>query len=463
MKRKTWFILAAATVGTLLVWWAFRWLSSAVEVDAAKAEMRPIREFVEERAKTRLPQTYLITMPYTARAKPILLTEGSAVKQGEAVAQIVPIDLKLSVAEATAGREEADASIAQNADTKLEEVALKQVQEFSVAMKAATEAAEKQKESGQAGLGYALRDWARIERLYRTGAETEDTLELARLRRVQREVEYQQYVLTHQAMRSAQIATDLLKDLLREYIARKQLNAAVLRQRQAQADVRMRKALLEQDRGTMTSPVDGVVLRRAESNERLLSAGTPLLEIGRLEDLEVEADVLSLDVVKVKEGQRVEIYGPAVGQRRADGKDHADGTVYKIYPAGFTKISSLGVEQQRVKVIVRFSDEDLRWLRQQRNLGVGYRVSVRIYTAEKPSTLVIPRSALFRGTRGEWQVYTIRNGRARIQDVQVGLINDRSAEIASGLSQGELVVLAPESNLTQAARVSVKRTEEEED
>jgi HlyD family secretion protein len=456
MTKKTWPILAGAAVVTLAAVMLFSSLRSSVVVEAATAQIGPIREFVDEQAKTRLPQTYLITMPYTGRIEPIALSEGTLVKRGDPVAQIAPTDIKLAVAEATAGLGEADAAITEGADIKLEEVVLRQVQAYSAAMKSATEVSRKQQESAKAAMDYAVRDFMRIDRLFRTGAETEDNLELARLRRVEREVEHQQAVLSYAAMQSFQVATDLLEQTVRQYLARKLLNVAVLAQRKAQVDARLQRALLDQQRGTMASPVDGVVLKRMVTNEMLLPAGTTLLEIGRLQDLEVEAEILSQDVVRVKEGQRVEIYGPAVGRRRADGKDHADGMVKRIYPGGFTKISSLGVEQQRVMVIVEISDEDLPWLRREQNLGVGYRVNVRISTAEKPDALVVPRSALFRAADGGWQVYAVRSGRARLQDVQVGLMNDESAEITSGLSEGEQVVLAPESNLEHGARVTVK-------
>jgi HlyD family secretion protein len=457
MTKRFWLILGGIVIVVLLVWYVAGRFLSAVEVDAATARIGPIREFVDERAKTRLPQTYLITMPYSARIEPITLTEGTSVKKGEPLAQIAPADLELAVAEATAGLGEAEASIVQNADTKLEEVALRQVRQYVASMKSATEASRKQMESTKAALAYAQSDLARIERLFRTGAESKESLEMAQLRHTQDEIGYHQSVLTYQAMQSFQLATDLLEDLVHQYIARKQLNDAVLKQRKAQIDARLKKALLDLKRGTMTSPVDGVVLRRAFSNERLVPAGTTLLEIGRPEDLEVEADVLSLDVVKVKEGNQVEIYGPAVGKRRAGG------TVRRIYPAGFTKISSLGVEQQRVKVIIDISNEDLEWLRRERNLGVGYRVRVRIYTAEKLQATVIPRSALFRGTDGGWRVYAIHNGCAEVRKVQLGLINNESAEITSGLSEGERVVLAPESNLEDGKRVSLKTNAENED
>jgi HlyD family secretion protein len=199
--------------------------------------------------------------------------------------------------------------------------------------------------------------------------------------------------------------------------------------------------------------VEGVILERAVSNERQVAVGTVLLRIGRWEDLEIEADVLSSDVVRVKPGQTVEVHGPAIGPKPATAK------VTRIYPAGFTKTSSLGVEQQRVKVIVKFTPLDLRRLREDNDLGVHYRVRVRIFTAESSGALVIPRSALFRGSKNDWRVFVIRDGRAHLQAVKVGLSNDESAEITSGLSESDQVILAPETNLVEGQSVRVIDTE----
>jgi HlyD family secretion protein len=189
------------------------------------------------------------------------------------------------------------------------------------------------------------------------------------------------------------------------------------------------------------------VLERAVTNEGQVPVGTVLLRIGRWEDLEIEADVLSQDVVRVKPEQRVGVHGPAIGV------DPAVAKVTRIYPAGFTKTSSLGVEQQRVKVIMKFEPEDLTRLREQNDLGVHYRVRVRIYTAEASGTLVIPRSALFRGSKNDWRVFVIRGGRAHLQAVKVGLSNDEWAEITSGLAEGDQVILAPETNLGEGQSV----------
>jgi HlyD family secretion protein len=198
----------------------------------------------------------------------------------------------------------------------------------------------------------------------------------------------------------------------------------------------------------MTSPVDGVVLNRLVTSEGHLPAGTKLIEIGRLEELEIEADVLSVDVVGVKPGHQVEIYGPTIGT------PSARGTVANIFPAGFSKVSSLGVEQQRVKVIVRFNANELERLRRERNLGVSYRVRVKIETAEKSDALVVPRSALFRGPYGVWQLYAMRGGYAEIVDIQVGILNDELAEVTQGLADGALVIPFPDSNLADGQRVT---------
>jgi HlyD family secretion protein len=176
------------------------------------------------------------------------------------------------------------------------------------------------------------------------------------------------------------------------------------------------------------------------------------LKIGDLEELEVELDVLSQEVVKVKVGQPAEVYGPSIGD------EVLRGIVKNIYPAGFTKVSSLGVEQQRVKVIVAFDKEDReRLIAKRKNkeweLGVDYRVRVRIITAERSGALVIPRSALFRGADGKWQVYVVRDGRARLQPIATGLMNDEQVEVRTGVSQGEQLVLAPETNLVDGTKV----------
>lgn len=474
MRIKTWLILGGVIGCVIVAVVVTMMFSPAIPVKAARVKTDRAWECVDEQAKTRLPETYLITMPIAGRIDSVVVEgekdlkdwkEGDPVHEGDVLARIVPGDLELTVQQATAIVGRLRASIEENRDVSVEETAARQAEQFVDSVQKLVKAAWESVKSGEARHEYANKNLKRIRRLATTGARTQDDLEQATLEDLQAGFDLQREVFMHASVVAMAAATDLMPQLIRQYVARKKLTEAVLQQQKAEAQARLQQILQDQQRGTMKSPVDGVVLHRFVTNEEFLAPGTPLLEIGQPEKLEVEAEILSLDVVKVREGQRVEIHGPAIGELPDGGKDkiraYAKGTVEKIYPAGFTKISSLGVEQQRVKVIIRFDPKDLHRLLQERGLGVGYRVRVRIYTAEKPKALVIPRSAPFRGPKGNWQVYAVRNGRARIQDVQLGLSNDDRVEIKanSGLSEGDQVVLAPEGNLTDKARVKVETEE----
>ncbi|MGW8257868.1 MAG: efflux RND transporter periplasmic adaptor subunit [Thermoguttaceae bacterium] len=453
MKTTTWLVISVLVIGLLLAAVFSGWFSSAVPVEGAKVRRGAIREFIDEQAKTRLPVTYLITMPFQGRIEAISLSEGTTVKKDQLVAQIVPRDLQLAVEEAAAAVQRLDASIKENADVKVEESAYSQALQFVRSMRATVKAAFERMKAGKAKFDYAIRDLGRIQQLATTGARTQDDLDQAILQKVQGEVDYQQDQLVYTAMQAMAAATDLMPTMVRQYIERKGLAEGVLAKQKAEAEARLQQVLRDQKRGAIHSPINGVVLNRDITNERFLSAGRTIMEIGRLEDMEIEADILTLDVVAAKVGDQVEIYGPAIG------KPVAHGTVDRIFPAGFTKVSSLGVEQQRVKVIIRFNKEDLKRLLKERGLGVGYRVRVRVFTGESSNALIIPRSALFRSPAGGWQVYAISSGTAQIQDVDVGLMNDEQVEIEKGLDEGELVILAPESSLTPGSRVKAAVSE----
>jgi HlyD family secretion protein len=457
---KTYLILGLIAVAVGAAVFGGRIFNEGVSVEAARARVDGIRETIDERGKTRLPRVYHITMPFTGRIEEIRLVEGTPVKRGQVVAQIVSEDLKLAMDAANAAVERLDASIKQNDDASVEKVALQQSFKFVESMDRSVEAAKERVRAGKAKLDYAQRNRDRIFNLYRDKklAASEQEYDAAQLALVQADVDYQQDLLVQRAMEAMQAATNLMPVTLQEYIGRKKLSHEVLERQKEEARVNWRESKLDQERGRMTSPVDGVILERLQTDEQMVTAGTVLLEIGDLSELEVEVDVLSQEVVRVKVGQAAEIFGPAIGERPLSG------TVKNIYPAGFTKVSSLGVEQQRVKVIIAFDDADQQRLAERRakgewDLGVDYRVRVRIITAKRSGALVIPRSALFRGADGRWQVFVIRDGKAQLQQIEVGLMNDEQVEVQSGVAADELLVLAPETNLSDGAKVKpIERT-----
>ena len=431
-----------------------------VPVEAAAARDGPIREFVDERGKTRLPKTHLITMPQAGRIEPIDLVEGDPVRKGQVVAHLVETDLNNAVAEAQSAVDRLEAAIRENDDTTVETTTKEQSLQFVESMRHTVEAAKTRMTSGKARLDYAETNLGRIQRLFQTGAQTQDDVDVANLDYVEAQVAYRQDSLIWRSTASIMAATEMLPRMIQQFIDRKNLARVVLEKQRAEAQARLSQVLLDKQRGTMLSPIDGVVLTREVSNERQQPAGATLLEIGRLDALEIEADVLSQDVVRIDRGDPVEIYGPAIGQPLGAG---VAGTVKRIYPAGFTKVSSLGVEQQRVKVIVAFAPDVLETLRAEHGLGVDFRVRTRIFTAEKPKALTVRRSALFRGPDNKWQTFVVRGGRARLEDVVVGLMNDTAAEIIDGVQAGEWVVLTPESSLTDGQAVRIIESQRADD
>lgn len=192
----------------------------------------------------------------------------------------------------------------------------------------------------------------------------------------------------------------------------------------------------------VTSPVPGFVLRVPQESERVVVAGTPLVEVGDPDQLEIVTDLLSADAVRVQSGADVliEDWG---GDRPLKGR------VRLVEPYGFTKISALGVEEQRANVVIDFAEPREAW----RRLGHGYRATVRIVTSSVPRALKIPISALFRTGR-EWSVFVVDSGgRARFRSVDVGRMNDDEAEVRRGLTAGERVILHPSDKVKDGVRV----------
>jgi HlyD family secretion protein len=192
---------------------------------------------------------------------------------------------------------------------------------------------------------------------------------------------------------------------------------------------------------TVVSPVNGRVLRIVTESEGVVLAGAPLVDVGSPEQLEVVVDLLSADAVRVQPGQRViiEAWG---GERPLAGK------VRRIEPFGFTKVSALGIEEQRVNVVIDITAPRENWLR----LGHGYRVEPRIVLWEAADVLRVPLSALFR--HGErWAVFVESAGRAQLRDVEIGQGNGLEAEVRSGLESGERVVLHPGDRVSPGVRL----------
>jgi HlyD family secretion protein len=189
------------------------------------------------------------------------------------------------------------------------------------------------------------------------------------------------------------------------------------------------------------SPVDGVVLRRLQESEAIVPAGEPLLEVGDPTDLEIVADYLSADAVKIRPGSRVLI-------EQWGGDRPLEGQVRRVEPSGFMKISALGVEEQRVNVVVDFLDPPST----RPALADGFRVELRIVLWEGEDVLQVPTGALFRNQE-DWAVFAVVGGRARLRRVEIARQGGLVAEVVSGLEEGDTVVLHPGDSVADGLRV----------
>jgi HlyD family secretion protein len=355
-----------------------------VPVEVTAAGRGPLRVTIDEEGRTRVRDRYVVVAPVAGRMARIALDEGAAVTRGMAVAQLsaAPLDPRT--------REEAAARLRGAEDAE----------------RAATAGVSQ----AHAALNQAARNRARAESLFAKNLVSVE----------QREV-----------------------TALAETTAVRQVEAADFRAQAAAHDVEVARAALTAGAGDVVrllSPVRGRVLRIPEKSERVVTAGTTLLELGDPRRLEIVVDLLSEDAVKVKPGDRVLIEGWG-------GDRPLEAHVRMVEPSGFTKVSALGVEEQRVNVVA-----DLDATPPQ--LGDGYRVEARVVQWEGDA-LKVPASALYQ-EGDQWHVFVVENGRARARAVRVGHRNPDEAEVLDGLSVGERVIRQPTDKISDGARVAAR-------
>ena len=386
---------AAAGVALAIGWVLFR--PDPVPVDVAPVVRSELRVTVDEEGETRVRDRFTITAPTAGRLLRSELDAGDAVEPGTLLASIEPLPL----------------------DPRTQAGALARLD----AAEATRRAARAQVALTNAALEQARRSAARAEQLRQAGTLSAEAHELALLEQTRRDQEFT-------AARFAADAADHDAEAAR---------AALLAAQDVSPDPARRGGRpAPTSRIEVRSPTAGRVLRRLEESERIIAAGTPLLEIGDPASLELVIDVLSTDAVRIQPGARmlVEDWG---------GDGALEARVRRVEPSGFTKVSALGVEEQRVNVIADLAEPNPA-------LGDGYRFEARIVVWEGPDVLQVPASALFRHA-GAWSVFVVDGSRARRRDVSVGQRGGFAAEIQKGLAPGETIVLYPSDRLADGVRI----------
>jgi HlyD family secretion protein len=382
-------ILFVAGLAALLVW-AFR--PGPVPADVAVAGRGPLRVTVDEEGETRVRDRFVVSAPLPGRMLRIALEPGDPVTARKTdVVRLLPTPPAL---------------LDVRTRTELESRVR--------AARSAIGGARAERERLAADLDFARRTLDRQRQLAKEGLASREQLEAAE----------RQVRTLEEALRSAEFA----------------VTTAEFQLQTAQA------GLLESGQGSgrtvrITSPVDGVLLRELEESETIVQAGQPLVEIGDLRRMEIVSDLLSTDAVRVKEGQRVII-------DQWGGAEPLAGRVRRVEPSGFMKVSALGVEEQRVNVIIDFDDP----VEAAAHLGDGYRVEVRIVIWEANDVLKVPVSSLFRHERG-WAVYRLDSATARRRPVDVGRQNPLEAQITSGLTDGDRIVVYPSDDVADGVTI----------
>lgn len=384
------------SLGGLLVIVAiiYGFMPKPVAVDVMPVVRATLEVAVEEEGRTRVIDRYAISAPVAGYAQRIELDVGDAVHQGQTLVILDPLP-----------------------STVLDPRSRAQAQARVAGANAALLAAQENASAAKASHDFAKAEFERIKELCKTlcVSQTEEDKAAAEARRA------------FANLRSASFAVE---------VARHELEAA-----KTTLQYSAMKGTETPDKVVITSPINGSVLKINRASEGVINVGQALIEVGNPRALEVVVEALSADAVRMSPGTKVRF-------ERWGGEQLLEGVVRVIEPVGFTKVSALGVEEQRVLVITDITSPPEQWLR----LGDGYRVEARFVLWEQADVLQIPASSLFRYGDG-WAVFVMQDDMAVRKQVEIGQRNGLSAQILSGLDENEVVITHPDDSIDHGVAV----------
>lgn len=424
MTRRTAFMLAAGTlVLAVLLAWALA--PRPVTVEAATVGMGPFEAGIDEEGRTRLRDRYVVSAPVAGRLQRPLLREGDAVRAGDVVARLQPL-----------------------LPVMLDERARHEQQARAQAADAAWQAAQARVGVARLGAERADSEWRRTESLVQQGFVSEAKTEGDRLARDTARAEWQ-------AAQEGERAARFEREAARAALVNPTSAAVAAGEGTARGDAVLLRA-----------PVAGRVLKLNQASATTVAAGTPVLELGNVGALEVVVELLTGDAWQVRPGSVVRI-------ERWGGPQALAGAVRSVEPAGFTKVSALGVEEQRVRVLIELTSPPAQWA----SLGDGFRVGVRVVTRSAERVLRVPVGAVFPRPAGLKAddgcpapqagepatlesgcvaAFVVEGGRARLRAVRLEARETRFAWLRGGLREGESVIVYPAAAVADGVRVAVR-------
>jgi len=393
LPRKTGLILFSALIIAAIV---YGFLPRSVKVETVTVNKGQMRVTVEEEGRTRVMNRFVVSAPVAGYARRIDLDAGDLVSKGDIITRLEP--LRSNVLDPRS-RAEAKARVS------AAEASLMAAKENSLAAKADSDFAQKELE--------------RVMALHNDGLVSQEKLDAADADALSR----------HAALRSSEFSVKVTQYELEAANTALKYSAAMEPGQYA-------------EKVPITSPVSGHLLKVNRESEGVVRAGEVLVEIGDPKMLEVEVDVLSADAVRIRPGTPVLF-------ERWGGENPLKGKVRMVEPTGFTKISALGVEEQRVLVISDIVSPAEEWT----ELGDGYRVEAGFVLWESEDVLQVPSSALFRYEDG-WAVFVMKDKKALLRKVGIDRRNGLSAQVVSGLNEGETVITHPNSSIEDGTSVT---------
>lgn len=389
---------AALLVAALAAWFLF--VPEPVQVDVETISRGSFEVTVTEEGETRVKEVYRISAPIAGKLERLTLHAGDRVANGERVASLRPVDPPI-----------------RDVRSRLELAATTRAAEAAVGL------AQAQVRQAQSALRFAKADFERASELVRRRVISQAQMDQSELQIRVKEAELKQaeaaLSLREQELQSAR-AREMEPLQLGEQIANDQCCVAV------------------------TAPLAGTVLKVVTESEQVVQAGTTILEVGDTSDMEIVVDLLSTDTISVRPGMtaRIENWG---------GDGVLTAKVRRVEPAGFTKVSALGIEEQRVNTVLDFDDPAAAGSK----LGHAFKVLVRIVKARTDDAVQVPIGALFRkGT--QWSVFVVDNGKARQQDVELDGFSDTHAQVRSGVEVGDTVVVHPGDAVADGVTVEAR-------
>lgn len=439
-QRSWWPWIVGGVVVLLVVGMASGSCGGGAERAATVSPRRAaLRETIVEPARTRLESRRPIVMAVTARVERITLEPGDVVKKGDELIVVDRVPLERAVGEHRGVVQELRGRVELERDTGIEEATLASAEAREDAATAARDAARLMVNEERDRADRFAKDYERQKQLVDQGAVARTTLDEAAM------------MATTSASALARAEIELSRaekdiasaradaNVARETLRRKKLQTEVVASQLLQAEERLARAEHDLELSYVRAPFDGIILQRFELGGGPIVAGTPLFTMGDLNDIDVEADLLTQDAVALRPGALVE-YTMAPGLPPLTGK------VTRVDPAGFTKLSSLGVEQQRVFVV---SSLDAR----PDVLGMGFRLQARYTKGEKADALILPRAAILQAPDESFYVFKVVGGRLQRTTIKIGLRNDFDVEVVEGVGANDSVVAAPTTAMKDGQRL----------